>query len=275
MTIFHFTQYGNLTQEYNVDIYFSGHDHIAEHLQYDGVDYFIAGGGALTGDEEQESVADKQWVGAGFSSIAVASVTKDNFTISYYNVNNEMIYQYTRVKVEEMITDLPSSQPTTTPTMDESNGNVEGSFNKYETALYTFYASCSALGMFAFAFLFSSAYTKVANAKSTQQSDIDLKSINKYFTDYDRDSKNYDEEEGGGMELRSYEVSSPAPNRHSPHMPNQPSTHPQATSKLSSPSPPDDIGVSRQSRYLSPKARQHYRHRDQGRLRSLGFTHIP
>ena len=110
-----------MTQEYNVDIYFSGHDHIAEHLQYGGVDYFIAGGGALTGDEGQESVADKQWVGAGFSSIAVASVTKDNFTISYYNVNNEMIYQYTRVKVEEMITDLPSSQPTTTPTMGESN----------------------------------------------------------------------------------------------------------------------------------------------------------
>ena len=86
---------------------------------------------------------------------------------------------------------------------------------------------------------------------------------------------NYDEEEGGGMELQSYEVSSPAPNQHSPHMPNQPSIHPQATSKSSSPSPPDDIGVSRQSRYLSPKARQHYRYRDQGRLRSLGFTHIP
>jgi hypothetical protein len=38
-------------------MYFSGHDHIAEHLTYNGVDYFVAGGGALTGDAEGSSNA--------------------------------------------------------------------------------------------------------------------------------------------------------------------------------------------------------------------------
>ena len=37
-----------LLEKYNVDGYFSGHDHLAQHLQINQINYFISGGGALT-----------------------------------------------------------------------------------------------------------------------------------------------------------------------------------------------------------------------------------
>ena len=37
-----------LLQKYEVDAYFCGHDHISEHLQYNGTNYYVAGAGSKT-----------------------------------------------------------------------------------------------------------------------------------------------------------------------------------------------------------------------------------
>ena len=234
------------------------------------MDYFIAGGGALTGEEGEDSTADVQWVGAGYSSIAVASVTKENFTVSYYNVNNELLYKYTRVKVEEVETSSPSSYPSTTPTIEEKGSD---SFSNFETALFTFYASCSALGVFAFVFLFLNAYSKVVGARSTKDSYIDLKSVDKYFED-SRDDDNCSRE--AVIEAQNLNISSPAPPRHLPHAPHPQSVHPYAHMKQPSTSP---SRLNASHRYLTSTAHrsQSYRHdyREQERLRNMGFGVIP
>lgn len=233
------------------------------------MDYFIAGGGALTGEEGEESTADVKWVGAGYSSIAVASVTKENFTISYYNVNNELLYKYTRVKVEEVETSSPSSYPSMTPTIKEKGSD---SFSNFETALFTFYASCSALGVFAFVFLFLNTYSKVVDARSTKDSYVDLKSVDKRFED-SRDD-NYSRE--ALIEAQSLNISSPAPARCLPHVPHPQSVHPYAHVKQPSTSPSRLNASHRRLTSTVHHSQSHRRdYRERERLRSMGFGVTP
>ena len=252
------------------------------------MDYFIAGGGALTGDEGETSTANVQWVGAGFSSIAVASVCKDNFTIAYYNVKNELVYQYTRVKEEEVYTSPPTSYPSRTPTIDENNDDdYDNNFFSYDTALYSFYASCSALSLFVFAFFFTSAHKKSMERKSTQKRYLDLDSIDKHFKyspdddDYEERGEEHDDAKLTSLEAQSQSTYSPGPNKHSSQLPNPPSIHPHAHLKrLATSSMAIDVGP----RYLTPTvhsrqgSRQGSRrcdYREQERLRGMGFTFIP
>lgn len=224
-------------------------------------------------------------MGAGYSSIAVASVTKDNFTVSYYNVDNDLVYRYTKVKVEEVETSSPSSYPSTTPTVYENNDNSGSSFSNFETALYTFYASCSALGAFAFVFLFSNAYNKIVGMKTAKETYVDLQSVDKYLKNScDDDDDDFDDRREKGfndlsaIEMQSYSMSSPAPPPHSAHIPHSPSAHPYASWKQS-PTSPNKVNIS--NRYLSTTSTHHshqnylHDHREQERLRNMGFTVIP
>lgn len=107
-----------LLQAYHVDAYIAGHDHISEHLQYQGIEYFIAGAGALTDSLNSKctSEADLKWYGVGYSAFAYADATKSNLTITYIDTNDDVKYSYSVYK--NLIS--PTASPTKLRTRSRS-----------------------------------------------------------------------------------------------------------------------------------------------------------
>lgn len=64
-----------LLHKYKVHAYISGHDHISEHLQVDGMEYFVAGAGSMQDSLKCTSAANLLWSGTGYSAFAFADVT--------------------------------------------------------------------------------------------------------------------------------------------------------------------------------------------------------
>ena len=85
-----------LLETYNVSMYLAGHDHLSGHLQNQGIEYFIAGGGAMVdplGDDE--SVAEDVWYGVGYAAFSVMQVTKESLSIKFIHWNGTEMYNYT------------------------------------------------------------------------------------------------------------------------------------------------------------------------------------
>jgi len=103
--------------EYNIDAYFSGHDHIAEHLQAYDMNFFVVGASAITDSlsNKATSEANLLWSGTGYSSFAVADISKDSLSISYYDINTDLKYSYSLKPKRADETYGPSTQSVGAP----------------------------------------------------------------------------------------------------------------------------------------------------------------
>lgn len=109
-----------LIQKYGVAAYFSGHDHISQHLQHNGIDYFISGAGCMTDGMGSGSNADKVvWSGTGYSAFASVSMNSDYMTIDYTRWDGEVVYSFVKARPSRppstAPTSIPSAMPSATP----------------------------------------------------------------------------------------------------------------------------------------------------------------
>eukprot|EP01041_Mallomonas_annulata_P001341 gene1341-2590_t len=82
--------------EFGVDCYFSGHDHISEHLSDGNIHYFVAGAGAMVDQlGSKPSMAQLVWSGTGYSAFGAVTATEDALTVEYVNIHGEVVYSYT------------------------------------------------------------------------------------------------------------------------------------------------------------------------------------
>jgi len=103
-----------LLDQYKVHAYVCGHDHFSAHLSKPCNDssvfndtkscflkgkrwtthHFIAGGGALIDDHEEDSTAETHWSGLGYSSYATVSLNSLQFHIAYRDIYGNITYAY-------------------------------------------------------------------------------------------------------------------------------------------------------------------------------------
>jgi hypothetical protein len=97
-------------------------------LTYNGIHYFVNGGGSMTDSLVASSSADLVWAGEGYSAFASATATKNYLEISYIDASNTVQYVYSLNNSWNM--DLNStataSYPTPMPnyTTDISGGGM-------------------------------------------------------------------------------------------------------------------------------------------------------
>ena len=88
-----------LIEEYNVDAYICGHDHISEHLQYGSTHYFVAGAGSMADKlGNTNSQANMVWYGVGYSAFALGEATSTSLTVSFVDTSNAVKYSYAVMK---------------------------------------------------------------------------------------------------------------------------------------------------------------------------------
>jgi hypothetical protein len=89
-----------LLSHYGVHAYFCGHDHINEHLQHNGIEYFIAGASTMTStlssssasSSSPSSLATLKWVGESFAAFARVTATPQQLTVDYINSTGTIVY---------------------------------------------------------------------------------------------------------------------------------------------------------------------------------------
>lgn len=86
-----------LLKKYHVHAYICGHDHIAEHLRYGDyeTEFFVVGAGSMVDTVNENSAAKLIWAGPSYASFAAINATAQNLTISYYDTDTALRYQYT------------------------------------------------------------------------------------------------------------------------------------------------------------------------------------
>ena len=101
-----------LIAKYNVSMYLAGHDHLSGHLQHEGIEYFIAGGGAMVdplGDDA--SVATDVWYGVGYAAFSVLQVTSNTLAMKFIHWNGTEMYHYTLRNPRRNATLFSMTQP--------------------------------------------------------------------------------------------------------------------------------------------------------------------
>ena len=84
-----------LLRRYNVHAYFSGHDHISEHLSANGTEYFVVGAGSMIDYLKYTSAATLHWYGVGYNAFAGVAATSEELTVSFVDTSNTVRYSYT------------------------------------------------------------------------------------------------------------------------------------------------------------------------------------
>lgn len=85
-----------LLQHYRVHAYLCGHDHISEHLQYNDMEFFVAGAGSMTDQLGGGSnLAKLRWSGTSYSAFAYVDATPTSLTVGYVDINGTLKYNYT------------------------------------------------------------------------------------------------------------------------------------------------------------------------------------
>eukprot|EP01039_Chlorochromonas_danica_P003408 gene3408-3734_t len=114
-----------LLQEFKVHAYICGHDHISEHLRYDGLDIFVAGAGSMADSLGKGSQADLIWYGVGYSAFGYMEATATNLTVGFVDVNNTLRYSYTLTNPNPLNAvppiGTPIDPPILPPNQDEPN----------------------------------------------------------------------------------------------------------------------------------------------------------
>ena len=84
-----------IIDEFNVDCYFSGHDHISEHLKFGKTHYFVAGAGSMSGSlGNTNSEAELLWSGTGYSAYLSVEASHTSLSFKYLDKSNEEQYSY-------------------------------------------------------------------------------------------------------------------------------------------------------------------------------------
>lgn len=86
-----------LLEKYKVHAYFSGHDHLGEHLRKSGqhTEYFVVGAGTMVDTVSQSTDGELVWAGPSFASFAAVNATITELTIAYRDTNGTVRYNYT------------------------------------------------------------------------------------------------------------------------------------------------------------------------------------
>ena len=84
-----------LLVQYGVQAYICGHDHISEHLSADGIEYFVSGAGSMTDSlGKEDSYAQLQWSGVGYSAFSAFDATLESLKVSYIDYTGAVKYEY-------------------------------------------------------------------------------------------------------------------------------------------------------------------------------------
>ena len=83
---------------YGVHAYFCGHDHLMEHLDYDGVEYFVTGASTMNGaiEDEGNTAANLTWAGENFSGFSRVLATAEELTVDFLDYNGTMVYSHSQ-----------------------------------------------------------------------------------------------------------------------------------------------------------------------------------
>ena len=83
--------------------YLCGHDHISEHLQSGGVEYFVAGASTMSSTltDDFTSYASLAWAGESYSAFARFTATRDELSVDYVSTDQETVYSYTMYNPNE------------------------------------------------------------------------------------------------------------------------------------------------------------------------------
>ncbi len=95
-----------LMKRYDVDMYLSSHNHILEHISWEGIEYFTIGKGTnLSESLRSESAAASGLMYADTSSIGFGAVTAtaDALSVTLYNSDGNSIYTYTRTSSTSLL----------------------------------------------------------------------------------------------------------------------------------------------------------------------------
>lgn len=104
-----------LLRQYNVHAYICGHDHVSEHLQKNGIEYFVAGAGSMADSMGASSAASLSWYSSGTSAFASVLVTAETFEVSFINTAGQTMYEYALTNANPMPpTGFPSPAPNAT-----------------------------------------------------------------------------------------------------------------------------------------------------------------
>jgi hypothetical protein len=104
-----------LLLKYKVHAYFCGHDHVSEHLEYDGLHNFVVGAGSMTDTLKGSTSADLIWGAGGYNAFAVVTVDTTQFTVRYYDDNVSNVYTYSMLPISRRPTSLPTAVPAKAP----------------------------------------------------------------------------------------------------------------------------------------------------------------
>jgi len=103
---------------YGVHAYFCGHDHLMEHLDYDGVEYFVTGASTMNGaiEDEGNTAANLTWAGENFSGFSRVLATAEELTVDFLDYNGTMVYSHSQYNYNVNPTGIPTMSPTFSPT---------------------------------------------------------------------------------------------------------------------------------------------------------------
>eukprot|EP01041_Mallomonas_annulata_P004372 gene4372-8705_t len=84
-----------LLVQYRVHAYICGHDHISEHLRYNGTEYFVSGAGAMTDSlGKTESRVKLLWYSTGRSAFTAWTASGDTLSVMYIDSRGDVLYDY-------------------------------------------------------------------------------------------------------------------------------------------------------------------------------------
>ena len=109
-----------LIEKYSAHAYLCGHDHIAEHLQYNNVDYFVTGHSTMNNDldEDVSSNSTLIWAGEGTSGFTRWTATEYVLHVEYVQADtNAVLYSHTLTN--------PLVAPSTSYSDDSQDGGGE------------------------------------------------------------------------------------------------------------------------------------------------------
>jgi 3',5'-cyclic AMP phosphodiesterase CpdA len=87
-----------IMKEAGADLYFSGHDHILQHIQRDGINFFGSGAGAREHKGVNTKYTGLKGYTQGSYGFMVHEVTKKALSTTFVNQNGEKTYNYTITK---------------------------------------------------------------------------------------------------------------------------------------------------------------------------------
>jgi len=124
-----------LLEKYKVHAYFCGHDHVLEHLQSNGIEYFVSGAASMNDKLGGSSSATNKWGAAYTSGFNLVTATSDELRVSFVGTSATEIYSTTLTNpFRAAIVASPSfapSWPSTAPPLQ--NEPVEDSHKSRST----------------------------------------------------------------------------------------------------------------------------------------------